>query len=220
MPARSAVIKASDLRSAPLLATIIKDFDGLPAEAWHAWLKDSPALRHFAIESRGVADLRASLPQEHTRKKDTLAKINELVALAPDLFSTTEVPEACAAYIDPQSSDAGHRIFRVIDALIVTYVAESVRFPVFAAQQDDKERFNILFQAARHTAARAWGSAQLQPVIDVLSHIPSFSLTLPQARKFLALHLEHNRDDQDALHPIEDKHIDLLKKTYPNRAQV
>ena len=66
----------------------------------------------------------------------------------------------------------------------------------------------------------AGGSAQLQPVIDVLSHIPSFSLTLPQARKFLALHLEHNRDDQDALHPIEDKHIDLLKtkKTYSNRA--
>ena len=64
MPARSAVIKASDLRSAPLLAALIKDFDGLPAEAWHAWLKDSPALRHFAIESRGVADLRASLPHQ------------------------------------------------------------------------------------------------------------------------------------------------------------
>ena len=54
MPARSAVIKASDLRSAPLLAALIKDFDGLPAEAWHAWLKDSPALRR-AGEAAGTS---------------------------------------------------------------------------------------------------------------------------------------------------------------------
>ena len=106
MPARSAVIKASDLRSAPLLAALIKDFDGLPAEAWHAWLKDSPALRHFAIESRGVADLRASVPEEHTRKKDTRS-----TAARPYQRNGTTIASSSLTICSHSGSEATNRVW-------------------------------------------------------------------------------------------------------------
>ena len=84
------------------------------------------------------------------------------------IFDRNEIPDHCRAFIDPTSPDAGRRIFKVIDSFLILHVADNIMFPPGSAQQPDKERYAILYSAAKHTEARSWALAAMDPVLKAL----------------------------------------------------
>ena len=91
-------------------------------------------------------------------------------------------------------------------------------FPPGPAQQPDKERYAILYSAAKHTEARSWALAAMDPVLKALLGFDAASdFTALQARKVISLYLEHNKNEAGEHHPIGDEHVALLMNTFPDR---
>ena len=74
--------------------------------------------------------------------------------------------------------------------------ADNIMFPPGPAQQPDKERYAILYSAAKHTEARSWALAAMDPVLKALLGFDAAAdFTVEQARKVISLYLEHNKNE-------------------------